>query len=98
MKVGRSWVDPFDGMSDEEFEVHVDELFAAPPATVAVSLRMAPDLLGRVKREDARAGMPYQTFMKGILEAGLSRLERRGPRPGRSARTRTQRKARRPAV
>ncbi len=98
MKVARSWVDPFDEMSDEEFDAHVDGLFAAPPATVAVSLRMAPDLLGRLKREAARAGVPYQTFMKGILEAGLSRFERRGPRPGRSARTTTQRKARRPAV
>jgi predicted DNA binding CopG/RHH family protein len=97
MKVARSWVDPFDQMSDEEFDAHVDEMFAAPPATVAVSLRMAPDLLGRLKREAARAGVPYQTFMKGILEAGLSRLERRGPRPGRSART-TPRKARRRAV
>src|SRR5712691_7140910 len=98
MKVARGWVDPFDDMSDEDFDAHVGELFAAPPATVAVSLRMAPDLLGRAKREAARAGMPYQTFIKGILEAGLSRLERRGLRAGRSARTTTQRKARRPAV
>ena len=95
MKVARNWVDPFDGMSDEEFDAHVDELFAARPATVAVSLRMAPDLLGRVKREAGRAGLPYQTFMKGILEAGLSRLEKRSPRPGRAA---PQRRPRRRAV
>ena len=84
MKFARSWVDPFDEMSDEEFDAHVDRLFAARPATVAVSLRIAPDLLGRVKREAGRAGVPYQTFMKGILEAGLSRLERRNPRPARA--------------
>ena len=95
MKVARNWVDPFDGMSDEEFDAHVDELFAARPATVAVSLRMAPDLLGRVKREAGRAGLPYQTFMKGILEAGLSRLEERSRRPGRAT---PQRRARRRAV
>jgi len=95
MKVALNWVDPFDGMSDEEFDAHVDELFAARPATVAVSLRMAPDLLGRVKREAGRAGLPYQTFMKGILEAGLSRLEERSPRPARATR---QRRARRRAV
>jgi len=93
MKIARNWVDPFDEMSDEEFDAHVDELFAARPATVAVSLRMAPDLLGRVKREAGRAGLPYQTFMKGILEAGLSRLEKRSPRPGRSMQRRVRRRA-----
>ena len=95
MKVARNWVDPFDEMSDEEFDAHVDKLFAARPATVAVSLRMAPDLLGRVKREAGRAGVPYQTFMKGVLEAGLSRLERRSPRPARAT---PQRRPRRRAV
>jgi len=81
MKTAGNWVDPFDEMSDEEFDAHVDKLLAVRPATVAVSLRMAPELLGRVKREAGRAGVPYQTFMKGILEAGLSSLERRGLRP-----------------
>ncbi|MDP9246344.1 MAG: CopG family antitoxin [Chloroflexota bacterium] len=78
MSAARKWVDPFDDMSDEDFDAHVDELFAARPSAVAVSFRVAPDLLGRVKRQAARAGVPYQTFMKGILEAGVSRLEHRG--------------------
>ena len=95
MKIARSWADPFDGMSDQEFDAQVDELFAARPATVAVSLRMAPDLLGRVKREAGRVGVPYQTFMKSILEAGLSRLERRSSRPARAT---AQRRAKRRAV
>lgn len=86
MKATRTWVDPFDEMSDDEFDDHVDKLFRARPSTVAVSLRMAPDLLGRVKRQAARAGVPYQTFMKGILEAGISRLERGVPRTKRSVR------------
>lgn len=77
MKAARKWVDPFDEMSDEEFDAHVDALFSARPGSVAVSLRVAPDLLGRVKRQAARAGVPYQTFMKSILEAAVSRLERR---------------------
>ena len=76
MSATRKWIDPFDQMSDEEFDDHVEKLFNARPSTVAVSLRMAPDLLGRVKRQAARAGVPYQTFMKGLLEAGISRLER----------------------
>lgn len=78
MSSARNWKDPFDDMSDDEFDQHVEGLFASRPSTVAVSLRIAPDLLGRVKRQATRAGIPYQTFMKGILEAGLSRLERRG--------------------
>ena len=97
MKTAQRWVDPFDEMTDEEFDSHVDKLFTARPATVAVSLRIAPDLLRRVKREADRAGMAYQTFMKGILEAGLSRLER-GGRTRRRARTSAARKAKRRAV
>ena len=77
MKAARKWVDPFDEMSDEEFDAQVDQLFSARPGSVAVSLRVAPDLLGRVKRQAARAGVPYQTFMKSILEAAVSRRERR---------------------
>jgi len=95
MKVTRNWVDPFEQMSDEEFDMHVDELFAARPATVAVSLRMAPDLLTRVKRQASRAGVRYQTFMKGILEAGVSRLERTSS--GSSQRARQRKRATRKA-
>jgi len=72
------WTDPFDEMSDDELDEHVAKLLTTRPRTVAVSLRIAPDLLGRVKRQAARAGLPYQTFIKGLLEAGIGRLER-GP-------------------
>ena len=75
------WTDPFDDMSDEEFDEQVDRLFSEKPRTVGVSLRVAPDLLERVKRQAAEAGVPYQTFMKSILEAAVSRLERRGRPP-----------------
>ncbi len=79
MTATRRWIDPFDDMSDEEFDAHVEGLFSTRPRTVGVSLRVPPDLLERVKREAARAGIPYQTFIKSMLEAGVSRLERRGP-------------------
>lgn len=95
MKVARNWTDPFDRMSDEEFDAHVDEVFAARPATVAVSLRMAPDLLSRVKRQASKAGVRYQTFIKGILEAGVSRLERTNS--GSSQRARQRKRATRKA-
>ena len=91
MKVAHRWIDPFDEMSDEEFDAHVDELFAARQSTVAVSLRMPPDLLGRVKREAGRAGVPYQRF----IEAGVTRLERRAPAPKRSRSSSRAREARR---
>jgi predicted DNA binding CopG/RHH family protein len=87
MKAARDWVDPFDEMSDKEFAAQVDQLFSARPGSVAVYLRVAPDLLGRVKRPAASAGVPYQTLMKSILEAVVSRLERRRDlkAPGRKA-------------
>lgn len=78
MSGARTWVDPFDDMTDEEFDEHVDKLFVSRPSTIAVSLRVPPDLLSRAKRQAARAGIPYQTFIKGVLEAGVSRLERGG--------------------
>lgn len=77
MKVAAKWADPFADMSDEEFDEHVDELFSAKPPTVGVSLRVPVDLLDRVKRQASKAGVPYQTFMKSVLEAAVSRLERR---------------------
>jgi predicted DNA binding CopG/RHH family protein len=80
MKATRKWIDPFDEMSDDEFDAHIDRLFATRPRTVAVSLRVAPDLLQRVRRQAKRAGVPYQTFVKSILEAAVSRLEARRPR------------------
>ena len=80
MKAAHTWLDPFADMSDEEFDAHVDQLFSTRPGSVAVSLRVAPELLARVKRQAARAGVPYQTFMKSILEAAVSRLERRRAR------------------
>jgi predicted DNA binding CopG/RHH family protein len=83
MSQAELWTDPFDDMSDQEFDEHVDSLFSEKPRTVGVSLRVAPDLLERIKRQAAAAGVPYQTFMKSVIEAGVSRLERRGRPPAR---------------
>ena len=92
MSAPRTWSDPYDEMTDEEFDDHIEKLFRAQEQSVAVSLRIAPDLLSRVKRQAARAGMPYQTFMKGVLEAGIARLERRPVQPKRSPRAATRRR------
>ena len=87
MSAPRTWSDPYDEMTDEEFDDHIEKLFRAQEQSVAVSLRIAPDLLSRVKRQATRAGVPYQTFMKSVLEAGIARLERRPVKPKRSPRT-----------
>ena len=49
MNVVTKWTDPFDDMSDEEFDEHVEALFAERPRNVAVSLRVPADLLERLK-------------------------------------------------
>jgi predicted DNA binding CopG/RHH family protein len=63
-------------MSDDEFDDHLVRLVRRSPSTVAVSLRVAPDLLGRVRRQAARVGLPEQALLSALLEAGISRLER----------------------
>lgn len=78
------WSDPYDDMTDEELDAYASRSFAKRTGTVAVSLRIAPEQLTRLKRKAARAGVPYQAFMKGLLQAGLSRLERRPTRRRRS--------------
>ncbi len=80
MSTATKWADPFEDMSDEEFDEHVDALFSERPRTVAVSLRVPNDLLERLKRQAKRAGVPYQTLMKSVLESAVARLERREPR------------------
>ena len=86
MSTATKWTDPFEDMSDEEFDEHVDALFSERPRTVAVSLRVPNDLLERLKRQAKRAGVPYQTLMKSVLESAVARLERREPSGERRAR------------
>jgi predicted DNA binding CopG/RHH family protein len=85
MSTATKWTDPFEDMSDEEFDEHVDALFSERPRTVAVSLRVPNDLLERLKRQAKRAGVPYQTLMKSVLESAVARLERREPSRDRRA-------------
>jgi predicted DNA binding CopG/RHH family protein len=68
--------DPFDDMSDEELDEFVSPYFERRPESVSVSMRIPAPLLRRIKRIAAQAGRPYQTFMKELLEAGVSRIER----------------------
>lgn len=78
------YVDPYEGMNDEEFEAHMIGLLSKPES-VSVSIRIPKLLLSRIKAVAGGVKQPYQTLMKGILEDAIQRLERT---PGRRARRR----------
>jgi predicted DNA binding CopG/RHH family protein len=66
--------DPFDQLSDEEFEREVLE--SLDQATTKISLRVPKELLGRTKQVAERRGVPYQSLMKALIDQGVRRLER----------------------
>jgi predicted DNA binding CopG/RHH family protein len=78
--------DPFDKLSDDEFEREVLE--SLDQATTKISLRVPKDLLSRTKHAAERRGVPYQSLMKALIDQGIRRLERAGvhsrKQPGRS--------------
>lgn len=85
--------DPYEDMSDEEFEGHMLKLLSKPES-VSVSIRIPKPLLGRIKAVAGGANQPYQTLMKGILEDAIERLERtRVRRPTRTARAAASKRA-----
>lgn len=73
--------DPFDELSDEEFEREVLE--SLDQATTKISLRVPNELLGRTKQVAERRSVPYQSLMKALIDQGLRRLERVPVRGGR---------------
>ena len=75
--------DPFDELSDEEFEREV--LDSLGQATTKISLRVPKDLLGRTKQAAERRGVPYQSLMKALIDQGVRRLERVAGRAGQKA-------------
>ncbi len=66
--------DPFEDLSDEEFEREVLE--SLDQATTKISLRVPNELLGRTKQAAQRRGVPYQSLMKALIDQGVRRLER----------------------
>jgi hypothetical protein len=61
--------DPYDAMSDAEFAAYVAGLRQGRRPQVPVGLRMPPELIASLKTEARRIGIPYQTYLKGILAA-----------------------------
>jgi len=74
----KPFTDPFDDLSDEEFEREV--LDSLDQATTKISLRVPKDLLGRTKQVAQLRGVPYQSLMKALIDQGVRRLERARPR------------------
>jgi len=70
----RPFSDPFDALSDEEFEDEV--LDALDRGTTKISLRVPNDLLGRTREAAGRRGVPYQSLIKVLIDQGVRRLER----------------------
>ena len=69
-------------MTGDEFVAEVEAAFtAARKHQRAISLKLPEELLERTKAEASRHGLPYQTFIKVVLEKSLDHLSRRGRRP-----------------
>jgi predicted DNA binding CopG/RHH family protein len=67
--------DPYDGMTDREFEAEVlAALDAAKQRQKAISIKLPKALLERTREEAKRRGVPYQTLIKILLERSLDRL------------------------
>jgi predicted DNA binding CopG/RHH family protein len=67
--------DPFEGMSDEEFENEFFEALERDPLK-PISLRLPTSTIERSKAAAKERGVPYQALIKGLIEAGLNRLDR----------------------
>lgn len=76
--------DPFDELTDEEFEREVLE--ALDHGTTKISLRVPNDLLGRTRQAAGRHGVHYQSLIKVLIDQGVRRLERVPARGGRRRR------------
>ncbi|MGD0195324.1 MAG: CopG family antitoxin [Candidatus Dormibacteria bacterium] len=70
--------DPYDAMSDDDFDAYMRRLFDQPQGpTRSVTVRMPEALLLRLQHMAAQRHMPYQRLMKRMLEESVSGLERR---------------------
>ena len=72
--------DPYDNMTDDELDAELEELLRREPRSVTISIRMPVELLERTKQLAAKGGVPYQALIKRLVDAGVSRLERRPKR------------------
>jgi predicted DNA binding CopG/RHH family protein len=67
--------DPYDQMSDDEFDRYVANLMIKPRMR-SLNLKVPEDLVERTKAAASVRKVPYQTLMKALIEAGLTKLEK----------------------
>ena len=72
--------DPFEGMSDEEFETEFFEALEREPLK-PISLRLPRSTIERSKAAAKERGVPYQTLIKALIETGLNHLGSSPRRP-----------------
>lgn len=74
----RNFQDPYDAMTDDEFDAYTARLFDDPQGpTRSITVRMPEALLARLQHMASQRHMPYQRLMKRMLEESISGLERR---------------------
>lgn len=67
--------DPYDGMTNKEFEAEMVAAFeASKQRQQAISIKLPKALLERTRAEAKRRGIPYQTLIKIVLEKSLDQL------------------------
>lgn len=77
-----NFTDPYDAMSDEEFDTYMGRLFDEPQGpTRSITVRMPETLLVRLQHIASQRHMPYQRLMKRMLEESVGGLERRTSLP-----------------
>ena len=90
----RNFHDPYDAMSDDDFDAYTARLFDEPAGpTRSITLRMPEALLSRLQNIASERHMPYQRLMKRMLEESVSGLERRTSTPAPSQQRRTKTRA-----
>lgn len=81
----RNFRDPYDGMTDDEFDAYMGRLFEEPEGpTRSITVRMPEELLSRIQRMASQRHVPYQRLMKRMLEESVSVVERRALSSARS--------------
>jgi predicted DNA binding CopG/RHH family protein len=75
-----AFFDPYDQMTDDEFQAHMDKTFGRAPMT-SISMRMPFYLLADVKQLAHAHKVPYQQLMKLWIADGVASMQRRGTKP-----------------
>lgn len=68
--------DPYDEMSDDQFDRYIAGLMRKPQMR-SLNLKVSEEMIERTKRVAQARGVPYQTLIKALWEAGLERLDRK---------------------